>query len=240
VSTKQRIFDSFRFVRKKTQRILYSRVYWGLQLPGRFYFGTFTNTGVGKVQRRNFKRLVWWLKRYRPGIAGCYCFTDEGGGVIHIVIRLGRRSKMLDKKEVDKYLAKIGCGFCLIKPVKMDENGIRGLADYLADQNRKSRMAREMAYQSRSKKMTSILAWNWFGVWLPRGWTIQLRSAWYYTMGMRLEERLIYFKSWLLQYAKNPSTPMPNRPVTWDTDVGWVCMEEEEVKIWSEIERDNI
>lgn len=144
------------------------------------------------------------------------------------------KSKMLDKKEVDAYLKKIGCGFCFIKRVQTSEKGIKGLADYLSDQNRKRRMAREMAYQSRSEKFTTILKWRWFGPWLPKGWTHELRTAWYRTMGMRVEDRLPYFKRWLLQYLVDPSVKRPDRPVTWDNEIGWIAMTDEEIEIWSQ------
>jgi hypothetical protein len=220
-------FESFEFVRIKTQRKLYSRVYWGMLLPGRYYFLTLTNTSIGEMQYKNFKKFKWWLKRYRPGIAAAYCFTDEGGGVIHLVIRLGMRSAMIEKEVMDAYLEKIGCGFSFIKRVKLSEKSMKGLADYLSDQNRKSRMSKEMAYQSRKKN--TILRWQYIGKWLPPGWLSRFGRAWFKTNGMSVADRLLLFRSWLLSYHRSPADCKdPDHPVTWDIDVGWRDMEEDD------------
>jgi hypothetical protein len=221
-------FESFEFVRVKTQRKLYSRVYWGMLLPGRYYFLTLTKTGIGESQYKGFKKFKWWLKRKRPGIAAAYCFTDEGLGVIHLVIRLGMKSKALDKEELDLYLCeKLGWGFSHIKRVKLSEQSLRSLADYLSDQNRKSRMSKEMAYQSRKKN--TILRWQYIGKWLPPGWLSRFGRAWFKTNGMSVADRLLLFRSWLLSYHRSPADCKdPDHPVTWDIDVGWRDMEEDD------------
>jgi hypothetical protein len=190
---------------------------------------TLTNCGKGEKQLTNFRKIKWWLKRHYPGIAGCRVFTDEGGGVVHIVVRQGMKQKRIDKEELDLYLVEtLGCGFCDIKRVYNKE----GLANYLADQRAKRGMANEMGRQ------TLMTKYNYFGNWLPPGWLKKFRRAWYRTNGMRLVERLDLFNSWILRYAKDPTTWTPNAPLTWDNEVGWIEMTDEEIKIWNEIENE--
>jgi hypothetical protein len=125
------------------------------------------------------------------------------------------------KKEVEAYWNTLGGGFTFVRSVK--ESDKEGLANYLADQRRKRGMSKEMGCQS---MMTS---WNRLGKWLPAYWTRDFGRAWHRTMGMRLCERLVLFKSWLVMYAADPSTWAPRVPVTWDNDIGWIEMEEAEL-----------
>jgi hypothetical protein len=206
--------------RLPVQRKVHSRISWGLVLPGRYTFATFTNVGKGKQQLANFRKIKWWLKRHYPGIAGCRVFTDEGGGVVHIVLRQGMRQKRIDKTELDLYLVETaGCGFCDLKRVYNK----KGLADYLANQRVKNGLAKEMSRQ------TQMTKYNYFGEWLPRGWLSKFGRAWYKTMGMSREDRRVWFTKWLYDYQKNPSCRSPDHPVTWESDIGWRDMEPEEL-----------
>jgi hypothetical protein len=215
----------FRLRRTKTQRKLYSRIYWGLQLPGRYAFLTLTNSGKGPEQIKRFLKFKIWLRRHYPGIAACRCFTDEGNGVLHIVIRQGMRQKRIDKAEMDAYWLSVGGGFTWIK--RVHENGKAGLAAYMADQRRKRGMSKEMSNQSLMTK------YNYIGQWLPPGWLRQFGRVWYRTNGMILSHRLLYLKKWLLDYHKDPACWTPRVPVTWDNDVGWVDMMPEELAAYA-------
>ena len=90
----------------RTSRRLYSRVILGLSLPGRYYFITLTSSPKSphiEIGWRKFKR---WLKYHRPESTYCYCLTNEGHGVIHIVLRLGKHEKRIDVKQLRDYWEK--------------------------------------------------------------------------------------------------------------------------------------
>lgn len=213
---KERKIDSFAWLRSRMQRRLRSRTYWGLQLPGRYYFWTFTNSGFSQKQKSNWRKLKWWLKRYRPGIAGIYCMTQEVNGVIHLVVRLKRRQKRIIKEEIQEYWNSLGGGYTFVATVSDSDK--TGLANYLSDQRRKNGMAKEMGCQ------TLITSWNRFGTWLPVHWTKDFGRAWVRTNGMPLASRILLFKSWLLRYVDDPDTWKPRTPLTWDIEEGWIEM----------------
>ena len=173
----------------RVSRRMFSRVILGLQIPGRYYFITFTTTPTSPSLPRVWDCLRKWLHAYRPGMCWIYCFTDEGKGqgVIHMVIRLGKGEKRLDARTVRSYWENLtGARQIVIKPVseaKKDD-----LASYLANQKKKRGLGCEFSYQS------SVTKWRWSKGWLPKGFSKEFGRIWYQmskmdglTQGKRLQ-----------------------------------------------------
>lgn len=162
----------------RRNRKMWSRVIDGLRLPGRCYFLTFTTTPNSPSLPALWNGLRQWLKRSRPGICWLYCFTMEGGlyhkgspGVIHMVIRLHMKQKNLDINEVRAYW-KERTGASQLKILRVPESKKEDLADYIANQRNKVRMAREMGYQS------AVARWHWSKGWLPKGYGKSKSKLW--------------------------------------------------------------
>jgi len=156
----------------KTHRRMYNRLILGMYLPGRYYFLTLTSTPKSPDIRESWKLFNWWLLRYRPGITWCVCLTCEGFGVVHMVLRLGMRMKMLDVDEVRAYWFSI-TGAKQVKIKRVPDSKKEDLADYLVNQKLKKSMGREMAFQG-----SSIISWHWRTGWLPKGFTTLFAHEW--------------------------------------------------------------
>lgn len=162
-------------------RKLYSRVHLGLCLPGRYYFLTLTSSPLSPPLERSWDALRKWLKVAVPGICWCYCFTNEGHGVIHMVLRIHALAKNLDVRALRRYWKKSHKATQVrIIRVKHGED----LASYLANQKRKNRMAKEMGYQS------GVTRWRWSKGWIPKGFTQQFGRIWVRTQALTIGERL--------------------------------------------------
>lgn len=156
----------------KSHRRMYNRILLGLLLPGRYYFLTLTSTPTSPPVRKSYLKFSRWLRRYRPGITWLHCITVEGHGVVHMIIRLGHRTKNLDIKEVRAYWENLtGARQVNIKRVR--DSHKKDLADYLANQKLKKSMGREMAYQG-----SSMVSWHWSKGWLPKGFTKAFARLW--------------------------------------------------------------
>jgi len=156
----------------KSHRRMYNRIIMGMYLPGRYYFLTLTSTPTSPPIKKSWKNFHQWLSRHRPGITWCHCLTCEGHGVIHMVLRLGMRQKMLDVKEVRAYWVRL-TGANQIKIKRVRDANKKDLADYLVNQKLKKSMGREMAFQG-----SSIISWKWKEGWLPKGFTKLFAKEW--------------------------------------------------------------
>lgn len=188
----------FRAIRTRANKRLYSRVMIGLLIPGRYYFLTLTSAPDSPSLERSWDAWRKWLKRYRPGIVWIYCFTDEGHGVIHMVVRLGMRSKMMKHKEIsDAWLRIHKASVVVIKPVK---NGTaKTLANYIADQRKLRGLGSEMSYQQ------TIMRWRWCKGWIPKGFMQKFGKFWYQwnASGFSSWDRDNALKNWVREeYAK--------------------------------------
>jgi len=153
----------------------------GLCLPGRYYFLTLSSSPQSPPLERSWNNLRQWLKKSVPGITWCYCFTNEGYGVIHMVVRIHAHVKNLDVRALRRYWKKSHLATQIrIVRVKHGED----LASYLANQKRKNRMAKEMGYQS------GVIRWRWSKGWIPLGFTKEFGRIWVRTTALSLGERL--------------------------------------------------
>jgi hypothetical protein len=156
----------------RVSRRLYSRTLLGVKLPGRYYFITWTSSPQSPPIEKSWFALKKWLKRKRPGACWCYCFTDEGHGVIHMVMRLGRGEKRLDVNEVRAHWQRLHKA-TQIRIDHIPESGKNNLSAYIADQRAKRRLGGEMAWQD------DLIRWRWSKGWLPKGFTRAFGRLWY-------------------------------------------------------------
>lgn len=146
---------------------MYGAVLNGFALPGRYYFLTLTSSPSSPTLKSSWRALAYWLRRQRPGIQWIYCFTNEGHGVIHMVIRLPMKSKNLDVKKVRQYWIEAHKAQQL-KLVRVKNP--HDLASYLANQkSNKKRISTEFLYQP------GLERWNRSKGWLPTGITRHIR-----------------------------------------------------------------
>lgn len=138
---------------------LWSRVRLGLYFPGSYYFLTFTSSKKSPPLEKSWKKLRWWLSRNYPDIQWVYCITEEGLGVIHMIVRRAKGRKFI-KKPIAEYWQKTHKAFMDLRRVKNK----KGLADYLADQRHKSDIATEMFNQP------SLVRYRCGTGWVPKGY----------------------------------------------------------------------
>ena len=125
-------------------RRLFSRAVMGLALPGVYYFLTLTSSPESPPLKKSWGIFKKWLHRYRPGSVWIYVFTDEGHGVIHMIIRMGKNEPRIEVKVLRKYWEKIHKARQIkILYVRRPQD----LAAYLADQRNKKRLGAELAWQ---------------------------------------------------------------------------------------------
>jgi hypothetical protein len=174
----------------RISRRLYSRCILGLKLPGRYYFGTWTSSPQSPPIEKSWPALRKWLKRKRPGASWCYCITNEGYGVIHMILRLGNGEKRLDVNEVRAHW--IGLHNAnQIRFEHVPEPMKNNLASYLADQRSKRRLGGEMAWQD------NIIRWRWSNGWLPKGFTKAFGRLWWSLQDISHGQREKVIADWL-------------------------------------------
>lgn len=154
-----------KFWRTKSSRRLFSRVMLGLLLPGRYYFLTFTSSPESPPIRKSYTSFRMCLKRHRPGCSWIHVFTEEGHGVLHMVIRLKPRQKNLNVVKLREYWEKRHKAK-QIKIVRVRH--ARKLANYLSDQRKKRKLGSEMSWQD------YITGWHWSKGWIPKGYTTEV------------------------------------------------------------------
>jgi hypothetical protein len=153
-------------------RRFFSRCILGLKIPGKYYFISWTSSPQSPPLKKSWNALRMWLKRKRPGISWCYCMTDEGHGVIHMIARLGKGEKRLDVKEVRAHWEKLHKAK-QIRIERVPEPMKNNLAAYIADQRHKKKLGGEMAWQDHLDR------WRWSKGWLPKGFTKEFGRVWW-------------------------------------------------------------
>jgi hypothetical protein len=169
------IVSPFKTTLSRVSRRLYSRCILGLKIPGRYYFITWTSSPQSPPIEKSWRALRKWLKRYRPKSAHCYCITNEGFGVIHMILRLGKREKRMDVNEVRAHWVRLHKAN-QIKIKHVPESMKNNLAAYLGDQRAKRSLGGEMAWQD------GIVRWRWSKGWLPQGFTKAFGRVWWSLM----------------------------------------------------------
>lgn len=176
-------------------RRLFSRAVMGLALPGVYYFLTLTSSPESPPLKKSWRLFKNWLHRYRPSSVWIYVFTDEGHGVIHMIIRMGKNEPRIDVKILRKYWEKIHSARQIkILHVRRPQD----LAAYLADQRNKKRLGAELAWQD------GIQRWRWSTGWLPKGFTRAFGRLWYRLRDSSPKVRELTIKTWLVRCHEHP------------------------------------
>jgi len=173
-----------------SSRRFYGRCLRGLQLPGRYYFITLTSTPKSPPITKSWNPLRQWLKYQRPGISWCYCFTKEGYGVIHMIVRLGPGEKRISAKELRAYWENL-TGAYQIRIDHVEDTTKFDLASYIADQRSKRKLGGELAWQD------GIVRWRWSKGWLPKGFTKAFGRVWQRLRYISSGEREKAVSGWL-------------------------------------------
>jgi len=206
-------------VNDRRSRKLFSRIVWGLLSSGRYYFLTLTSSPQSPGIEKSLKKFWWWLKRYRPGYEACYCVTDEGYGVVHIVVRLGMKQKRLDAKTVRAYWEKIHQAN-QIKIRYVPDSKKEDLANYLADQRKRRGLGKEMSWQS------AMVRWKYTRGWLPKGYGKAFGRTWVQYQDVPYGLRLMLISGWTKRCFKDPDQVGLRPPkVEKDSEVGWIIKE---------------
>ena len=195
--------NSFRRMLSKPSRRFYSRALLGLQLPGRYYFLTYTTCMDTPHPVGYYWRSLWkWHRRYRPESCCCYGITREGKakGVIHMIVRLGPWEKRMDVRVLRQHWQEM-TGARQIKIVHVQEAMKENLAAYIADQRKKRSLAGEMAWQDYLEK------WRWTTGWLPKGFTRNFGRVYSMCMEVHQDNPFIVqevLNPWLQRCVLNP------------------------------------
>jgi hypothetical protein len=164
-------------------------------VPGRYYFCTWTTTPQEPLTKKHVYALRRHLQRERPLSSFIAVETNEGNGVIHLLIRLGKKEKRLDaKKEKEFWYHLTGADHVKFLPVK-DKNG---MANYMSNQTKMS-VGREFLHQDQ------IMRWWWTKGWIPTGFTKAFGRVWH---DWRDEESWVIktvIETWLLACHEDPA-----------------------------------
>ena len=188
-----------------SDRRRFSRCMLGLMLPGRYYFLTLTSSPESPKLEKSWCALRFWLKRYRSGITWLYCFTDEGHGVIHMVVRLGMKQKRIVQADLKKAWKRIHqAEYVWVARVKDSKK--QGLANYIADQRKLRKMGSEMSWQP------GVTKWRWSKGWIPSGFTRSFGRFWQdFNNNWPDVVRDTELRSWIQKCAISPGA-INNRP----------------------------
>lgn len=181
-------------------RRFYHRSLMGMMIPGRYYFVTWTTTPESGDVDSHWPALRKWLKRYRPGSAWAYCITKEGrgGGVIHMIIRLGKKEARLEVQDLREHWSTLtGARQIVIRRVQRARKA--QLARYMSDQRRKKAVAGEVAFQDLMKR------WRWSKGWLPVKWTRAFGRFWWHCRDMPPDVRDQLIVEWLRRCHSDPN-----------------------------------
>lgn len=176
-------------------RRVWSRVFLGMTLPGRYYFLTLTSSEESPPIEKTWHSLIRWLRRHRPGLAHIHVLTSEGHGVAHLVVRLTYGQENIDVRELRRYWR----GTHHATQIRIERVRDYGkLSRYLSEQAKKG-TARELRYQP------DIIAWRYTRNWLPVGFT----AAWgrfYHRHAGRVSQETIdrVTAEWLRAAARRP------------------------------------
>jgi hypothetical protein len=197
----------------RMSRRLYSRCILGLKLPGRYYFITWTSSPQSPPIKKSWSALRQWLKVKRPGAKWIYCFTDEGHGVIHMILRLGKGEKRLDVKEVRKHWERLHKAN-QIRIEHVPESMKDNLAAYLGEQRKKRSLAGEFMWQD------LLVRWHWSKGWLPQGFTRAFGRVWVRLFDISPGQREKALSDWL-HACHIDSNNILNGPFLKDGELIW-------------------
>jgi hypothetical protein len=173
-------------------RRLFSRAVLGTKLPGRYYFLTATSSPKEPLEpKKHWDMLRKYLKKHNPNTSHLHVTTNEGFGVIHIVLRLGNDEPRLEivpfRDWWFQYHKATQCKIVQVRHEKMD------LCRYISDQRHKKGLAGEMAWQD------DIVSWGYSKGWLPKGFGKQFGRFWWKSRDASMGDREKMVYPWLLR-----------------------------------------
>ena len=178
-------------------RRLFSRAILGVLLPGMYYFVTLTSSPQSPPIARSWRGLRRWFRKYRPLTEYIYVMTDEGYGVIHMIIRLGPREKRIEIKELRAYWKVHHIAVQIrIRPVTTSDR--EQLVKYISDQRKRRGLAGEMAWQD------TMVKWRPSRRWLPKAFGRSFGRFWWYNREKPVHIRESEIHDWLLRCLENP------------------------------------
>ena len=152
------------------QGTIWSRVYLGMALPGRYHWLTLTSSPESPPIKRDWPELLRWLHRFNPGIELIRVITDEGHGVAHIVTRLKRNQKNIDVVALRAWWEDHHRATQIkIVPVRLKKDA---LIRYISEQARKG-LSSEMAGQ------VHVISFGRTRHWIPYGFCVVFSRFWY-------------------------------------------------------------
>lgn len=197
--TLDKVRESYR--KRRREGKIFSRSLVGMYLPGDYYFLTFTSSNeAGDIQKK-WQALSKWLKRYRPGIAWLYCFTNEGNGVLHMIIRLKKGDTRPDINEINEYWEKTHKSFAWISKAFNE----KGLANYISEQSKRRKgMAGEMMQRKGPDSPVQIMRWRMGNGWVPVGF-MKAFGRFYFNLGSRLDDHTQkeFVRDWIISCQNN-------------------------------------
>ena len=183
------------FLFRRSTGKLFSRANVGMMVPGEFYFITFTSSPKSPDLKKSWNRLREWLKYRYPSMTWLYVMTDEGFGVIHMIIRLPKGTARIEHSVIDDYWLKIHLAHCLIKKVYSP----RGLANYVSDQRKRKGMSVEMSSQE------MITGWRMSKGWVPKAFMVAFGRFWAASSALPMTVRINVVNQWVLSVLSDYS-----------------------------------
>lgn len=179
-----------RFTLSLRSRRVFSRALMGVKKSGRYYFITFTSSPQSPKIEQSWLSLRKWLQRQRSQSSHFHVITSEGHGVIHMILRLGKKEKRIEVKVLRAYWQNLHRA----KQIKIIRISRReDMARYIADQRQKKSLAGEFAWQH------GITSWGWSKGWLPRGFTSYFGRFWWRSRDADMGQREMFLHDWLLR-----------------------------------------
>ena len=130
------------------------------------------------------------LKEILPRTVHFHVTTDEGNGVLHIILRLGKGEKRLEIIPFRKWWYNY-TGAKQIKILRVSNK--KDLARYISDQRHKKALAGEFCWQD------LIRSWGYSKGWLPKAFGKHFGRFWYKSRDADLGQREMFLHDWLLR-----------------------------------------
>lgn len=174
---------------------LFSRATIGMMVPGDFYFITFTSSPKSPDLKGSWDRLRKWFHYRYPPMTWLYVMTNEGYGVIHMIVRLPKGHDRIEHSVMDGYWLSIHLAHCLIKKVFNP----KGLSNYISDQRKRKGMSVEISSQEQ------ITAWRMSKGWVPKAFMLSFGRFWALSSQLPPAVRINVVNQWILEVLSDYS-----------------------------------
>lgn len=174
----------------RISRRVFSRAMLGVKLPGRYYFLTLTSSPQSPDVKKSWLLLRKKISREFPRSCHLHVITNEGYGVIHLVVRLGRGEKRIEIVPLRTWWIKTHRAkqIVILRVTRRED-----LAKYISDQRHKKALAGEFAWQD------GIVSWGYSKGWLPKSFGVAFGRFWHDTRDMEMVRREVHVHDWLLR-----------------------------------------